>query len=106
MKNQIFIAILFTGIGFAEVPKPVLTVGEVHGRLAVVAGKLTASPKRPVGISVLNGNLLSSTVTDPEGRWSIVIRHLASEVSVSSWDFFNPAKRSVSVKGILENSEP
>jgi len=107
MKLPLLAFILFfTAVLIADVPEPVLTVGEVYGRLAVVAGKLSTPPERAVGISVLNGNLISSTVTDPEGRWSIVIRHLANEVSVSSWDFLNPAERSVSVKGILGNPTP
>ena len=102
MKRLIIGLFLFGALAAqAQVPEPVITVGEVWGRLAVVAGRLSSKPQRPVGISVLNGNIISSTLTDDEGRWSIVIRHLSQTVSVSAWDLTDPSEKSLEVKSRL-----
>ena len=85
----------------AQVPEPVITVGEVLGRVAVVAGRLSVVPERPVGISVTNGNIVSSTLSDEQGRWSIVIRHLSHQVSVSAWELTDPSEKSLEVKSRL-----
>jgi len=87
---------LVLGLGLTaqgKIPEPVITVGEVMGRLAVVAGRLSVVPERPVGISVTNGNIVSSTLSDEQGRWSVVIRHLSHTVSVSSWNLNNPSEK-------------
>lgn len=83
---------------WAHVPEPIITVGDAQGSFAVVAGKLANRPERPVGISVLNGNIISSTITDAEGRWSLVIRHLSTQLSVTSWDLLNPESKSSPVQ--------
>lgn len=99
MKRLIIVLFFWGALAArAEVPEPVITVGEVLGRVAVVAGKLSAVPTKPVGISVLNGNIISSTLTDAQGRWSLVIRHLSHTVSVSAWDLMEPSDRSFEVK--------
>jgi len=105
---KFFFAILFvwnTPLVWAEVPEPVITVGEVQGRFAVVAGKLAQSPGKAVGVSVLNGNIISSTLTDGEGRWSVVIRHLSNQVSASSWDLNRPEDKSKAVSRYFSNQD-
>lgn len=101
--KMIFYFLVF-GLGVTaqgKIPDPVITVGEVMGRLAVVAGRLSVVPERPVGISVTNGNIISSTLTDEKGRWSLVIRHLSHTVSVTAWDLMAPSDRSFEVKSNL-----
>lgn len=94
--------ILFLASFAFGVPEPVVTGSDSYNGYATVSGKLNAKPAQPVGISVLNGNTLSSTVTDPSGRWSIVFRHQSVQYSVTSWDLSSKTDRSNSVTGHLK----
>jgi hypothetical protein len=93
MKNVL--AILFFGpLCFGVVPEPIITTAHSSGSFAVVAGILSGKTNQPVGISITNGNLMYSTLTDAEGRWGIVIRHLSTSLGVTSWDLQNPSEKS------------
>jgi len=98
MKLAIIIG-AFLGIGraWASVPDVVITTLSSYNGHATVAGRLVSKPEAPVGISVRNGNLMYSTLTDGEGRWGIVIRHQAVNVTVQSWSLLNPADRAAEV---------
>ena len=93
MKN--LLAIIFFGpLCFGSVPEPIITTAHSSGSFAVVAGILSGKTDRAVGISVQNGNLMYSTLTDAQGRWGIVIRHLSTSLGVTSWDLQNPSEKS------------
>jgi len=78
---------------FAEVPDVVVTTMTSANGHATIAGRLASKPGVPVGISVRNGNIMYSTISDPEGRWGIVIRHLSTNVSVNSWSLTVPEEK-------------
>ena len=93
MKRNLFILVAITstmGILRADVPEVVITTMLSANGHATIAGRLASKPKGPVGISVRNGNLSYSTVTDPEGRWGIVIRHQSTQVTANSWSLTDP----------------
>lgn len=75
-------------------PDVVITESSSYGGYGTIAGKLTSKPSSSVGVSVENGNIRYSTVTDEEGKWAIVIRHRSSKVQAYSWDLNIPADRS------------
>ena len=85
--------LLLSGIALADVPDVVITTLSSANSYATVAGRLVTKPESPVGVSVRNGNLVYSTLTDSEGLWGIVIRHISNQVSVSSWNLTNGAER-------------
>lgn len=87
------LAFIFSTALFAVVPDPIITGTDSYNGYATVSGRLNAKPDRPVGISVRNGNTISSTVTDTEGRWSIVFRHRSVQYSVTAWDISSPSDR-------------
>lgn len=78
---------------FADVPDTIITHMSSASGHATIAGKLVSKPDVPVGISIRNGSIAYSTVTDPEGRWGIVIRHQAVTVTVTSWSLQNSSER-------------
>ncbi len=82
---------------FAQIPDPVVTTVSASGHFGIVAGRLNGKVESPVGISVQNGNITSSTITDAYGRWGIVIGVLSNVVSVHSFDLAKPLDRSVDV---------
>ncbi len=85
-------------ISFAQVPDPTITTLSSYNGYATVAGRLSSQVDGPVGISVQNGNLSYSTLTDSDGRWGIVIRHQSTHVTVKSWDLRNTNDQSREVK--------
>lgn len=100
--KKLFLFCLLLGLAcFADTPEPVVTTANAVGGVAFIAGKLNGKADRPLGISVQNGNVISSTLTDPDGHWAIVIRHLATQFSVQSWELSHSLQRSVEVQGKL-----
>lgn len=97
MKLFILLSLLSFNAFTAELPEPVVTTAIANGTYAVVAGKLAAKPEHPIGVSVQNGVLMYSTITDAEGRWGLVIRTLSSGLKVNSFDLTRPAERSAEV---------
>lgn len=96
MKSLFFFFVAtWATLGFAEVPDPVISTLSSYNGHATIAGRLATQISAPVGISVRNGNITYSTITDTEGRWAIVIRHLGVNVSVQSWDLKVPSTRSI-----------
>lgn len=88
-------SILFSSMAEASTPAPVVTISTNYNGYATVGGKLAEVPTGPVGISVTNGNVKSSTITDPQGKWSMVFEIRASSYTVESWSLFNAADHSV-----------
>jgi len=93
-RFAIYGAIFLSTLAQAGVPDVTITTLMASGGYATLAGKLVSQPEMPVGISVQNGNISYSTVTDAEGRWGIVVRHQSTKVNVSSWNLTNPTDRS------------
>lgn len=93
--KQLFIlaAAISTIAGYASVPDVVITTTSTANGHATIGGRLAAKPDGPVGISVRNGNILYSTISDAEGRWAIVIRHLSTQVFATSWNLAAPSDR-------------
>lgn len=89
----VLVATVSTLSVFASVPDVVITTLSSANGHATVGGRLTAKPDGPVGISVRNGNIMYSTITDAEGRWAIVIRHLSTQVFATSWSLTTPSDR-------------
>lgn len=94
MKNSLFLILIFSASSFAAVPDPIVTGTDSYNGYATVSGRLNAKPDHPVGISIRNGNTLSSTLTDADGRWSIVFRHRSVQYTVAAWDLATPSDRS------------
>jgi len=95
MTKHVLMGLLFAeALCTAQVPEPTITYKSTYSGHATIAGKLASKPSVPVGISVQNGSLIYSTITDAEGRWGIVIRHTSTSLTVQSWDLQNPGARS------------
>ncbi len=90
----------------AAVPDVIITHTTTAGGYATIAGKLVVKPEAPVGISVRNGNLIYSTLTDPEGRWGIVIRHASVSVTAFSWSLSRTDDRGAEVTVAMPASLP
>jgi hypothetical protein len=101
MKTLFLVWVLLGSVCSAEVVGPVVTSASAVGGVGFIAGKLDGKTDRPLGISLQNGNVISSTITDPEGHWAIVIRHLSNQFSVQSWELSRGLERSVEVHGEL-----
>lgn len=97
MKLLFLISLMGVTVYASQIPEPVVTTANANGTFGIVAGRLAMKPERPVGVSVQNGNLITSTVTDAEGRWGIVIRVLSSGLKVNSYDLNQPNERSAEV---------
>lgn len=90
---------------WAAVPEPVITTASVSGAYAIVAGRLESKPSVPVGISVKNGNLMYSTLTDLEGRWGIVILFQNVNFTVQSWSLSEPTDKAQETVGKMKLSQ-
>lgn len=106
LSTAILLGALWSGWLFADIPEAVITTLSSANGHATVAGRLASKPSAPVGITVRNGNLVYSTLTDSEGRWGIVIRHLAVNVTVQAWSFSNGAERGPEVSVDLASALP
>ena len=87
----------------AAVPDVVITTLSSSNGHGTVAGRLELKPSGPVGISVRNGNLMYSTITDGDGRWGIVIRHLSTQVTATSWSLTNSSDRGSDVVASIDS---
>jgi hypothetical protein len=105
MKSIVLAVLGLVGAIAQGVPEPVITTMSSYNGYATIAGRLNSKPETPVGVSVRNGNLISSTLTDAEGRWGIVIRHLGVQVTVQTWDISHPSERGREMKYDLATLE-
>ncbi|NBX76916.1 MAG: hypothetical protein EBQ92_10215 [Proteobacteria bacterium] len=105
--THLLACLFFVGaICFGSTPEPVITTAHSSGSFAVVAGVLSGKTDRAVGISVQNGNLMYSTLTDSQGRWGITIRHLSTSLAVTSWDLQNPSEKSRVITRTIASENP
>lgn len=99
MRHLVLIAFLSaTSQAFADVPEPVVTHASSYQGHATIAGRLSSNPDAVTGITVENGGLKYSTITDAEGNWSVVIRHRSVSYSVKSFDLKGSGDASHEVK--------
>lgn len=93
MKKLILALNFISVMALSQVPEPVITdMSSAHSH-ATIAGRLNSKPTTPVGVSVQNGGIMYSTITDLEGRWAIVIRHRSVNVGVASWNLADAQDR-------------
>lgn len=86
----------------AATPEPKVTHASVYQGYATIAGVLTETPQEPVGIRVENGGLTYATVTDPGGKWSIVIRYRGTEYNVTAFDMRQQQNVDTVIQGNLK----
>lgn len=99
--------LFFSTIGLAQnIPDPVITATGVQNSYVTLAGRLKSVPGKPVGISVEHGRIHYTTLTDVDGRWGIVVRYQSNQLTVVSWDLFNPQDRGGPVSLSLEPFSP
>jgi hypothetical protein len=84
MKYLLFSILLFLSPCFSA--EPVLDYKNSIGGIATVAGHVTPRGAGPFLISVGNGGLSYSTLTDSNGNWGIVFRHLSPQFDVALSD--------------------
>ena len=87
--NRIFLVLLIGSSVFATIPEAVITHTNAYNGYATIAGRLTSKPEAPVGVTIQNGGIAYSTVTDNEGRWAIVIGHRSITVDAQSYNLSN-----------------
>lgn len=81
MKTAILTFFLSVSCCFSA--EPVLDYKNSLGGIATVAGHVNPKTSSPLLITVRNGGLSYSTVTDSMGHWGIVFRHLSTQFDVS-----------------------
>lgn len=66
--------------------EPVIDYKNSLGGIATVAGHVIPKAGSTFLITITNGGLSYSTVTDTKGNWGIVFRHLSTQFDVSLTD--------------------
>lgn len=84
-----------SSIALAEIPIPKVEFTDVYQTHATVAGRLTSLPTSPVGITIENGGIKYSTLTDAEGRWGIVFKYRSARYSVSAFELNDTSVQSL-----------
>ena len=104
IRFSLFSTVLFiSSLAAAEVPEPKVDYASVYQGYATITGVLVSQPNDPVGITIKNGGLTYSTVTDAQGKWGLVIRLLSSNYSVASFDLRKPGDHSLQLDGTFKN---
>ena len=102
MKRLILVSGLLGGLSaFADVPQARVEFASAYKGYATIGGTLESAPAKSVGVSILNGGLKYSTITDSEGKWSIVIKHRGVDYSVETFALMNTRERSLRGSGRL-----
>ncbi len=102
--NRLICAALFSASSLAlgGVPQAVVTFTDTYEGYATVAGKLSETPRQPVGVTVENGNLKYSTITDRSGNWSVVFRQRAMSYRTSAFSLQNEREIGKTTSGELD----
>jgi hypothetical protein len=103
MDKIIFIASILTisTAATAEVPEAKVEYTNVYQSHATMAGKLTSRPVEPVGVTVENGGLKYSTITDGDGAWGLVFKYRSSNYTVTTFELKDATSKSPELKGRL-----
>ncbi len=98
MKRILVFAIGFMSMSaFADVPTPRVDYASAYNGYATISGGLEQQTAAPVGVTVQMGGLKYSTITDQDGKWSLVIRHTSVNYSVTSFNLVSANDRSANV---------
>lgn len=82
-------------VAMAEIPTPRVLRTDTYNGYATIGGDLTSDIDAPIGISISNGGFKYSTLTDSEGKWSIVFRHRAVSYQVEGFNLSGHEKSEV-----------
>ena len=94
----------FSAAAFAELPDAKVEYGNVYQSHATLAGRLTIRPAEPLGVTIENGGLKYSTITDAEGNWGLVFKYRSGNYTINTFELQNPGSKGSDVKGKLENA--
>ncbi len=106
LKNfAIFTMMSMSAAAFAELPEAKVDYGNVYQSHATLAGRLTSKPTEPLGVTIENGGLKYSTITDADGNWGLVFKYRSGNYTINTFELQNPASKGSEVKGKLENAQ-
>ena len=90
MKFINLIAILIsTGKAFAVIPDVVLDYKNSYNGYGTFAGHLSEKPSVSLGLTVNNGGIKFSTITDKDGNWAISFRQRVITSDITVWSLSN-----------------
>ena len=86
MKSFVIPLLMTVGLStFAAVPEPVLDYKNSYNGYGTFAGRLSAKPAEALGITVDNGGIKFSTITDKQGNWAITFRQRVIYSDITAW---------------------
>src|SRR5262245_55196468 len=90
MKRLVLLGLALSHLTlFAEEPQIVITFKNSANGYGTVAGRVVSSKGKPVGITVQNGGLKFSSISDLDGSWGLVFPHRAVNFTVTAWELGN-----------------
>jgi hypothetical protein len=103
MKKNFVAALIMTqsAVALAEIPKPIVEFVDVYQTHATVAGRLNSKPTAPMGVTVENGGVKYSTLTDADGYWGIVFKYRSPRYLVRVFGLTDNANKSQELRGNL-----
>lgn len=78
----------------ADVPRPRIEFASAYNGYATISGSLESAPTEPAGVTIQMSGFKYSTLTDSNGKWSVVIKYTSVNYSVESFSFLNPNDKS------------
>ena len=95
MKQFLIIGLsLFSFSALADVPQPVVEFASAVGGYATISGRLDSTSRDPIGVTVEMGGLKYTTISDPNGKWSVVVKYRSTNYTVNSFNLMNSNERS------------
>ena len=94
-------AMIVSTTALSETPEPKVEFADVYQTHATVAGRLASKPVTPVGVTIENGGVKYSTLTDADGNWGVVFKYRSPRYYVSSFDLSESSKKSSVIPGYL-----
>jgi len=102
MKSLLIVTLLLQAFpSFGSVPEPVLDHKNSYNGYGTFAGHLSAKPAEPLGITVDNGGVKFSTITDKEGNWAISFRQRVIYSDITAWSLSNLNESSSTLRAEL-----
>ena len=94
MKTLVLTMAMLSLPAMGQSPKPTIEHASAYGGYATINGGLETPATDPVGVTVKIGGLRYSTVSGPDGKWGLVIRHVSTNYSVESFSLTDNKERS------------